>query len=114
VADGFYNWKKNAPKLVAMPIGNMMIRAAKGPTYGELTEQEQHGYSAPFPTNEYKAGARMFPELVPTPPTDPTGRPQSAQGENNKAAWSIYKAWTKPVLLAFRCVYSRSFHHRAV
>jgi haloalkane dehalogenase len=102
IKEGFYNWKKNAPKLVTMPIGTMMIRASKGPKYGELTEAEQYGYSCPFPTNEYKAGARMFPELVPTPSTDPTGRPQSTQAENNKAAWNVFKGWTKPVLLAFR------------
>ena len=43
----------------------------------------------------------MFPELVPTPPTDPTGRPAMAEAENNAAAWAVYQKWTKPVLLAF-------------
>ena len=58
-------------------------------------------YNAPYPEDIYKAGARAFPELVPTPPTDPTGRPAMAEAENNAVAWAVYQKWTKPVLLAF-------------
>ena len=42
-----------------------------------------------------------FPELVPTPPTDPTGRPAMAEAENNAAAWGVFQTFTKPVLCAW-------------
>ena len=42
-----------------------------------------------------------FPELVCTPPKDPTGRPQPVGGAANRALWSVFEQWTKPVLLAF-------------
>lgn len=44
-----------------------------------ISREEQLAYVAPFPTDEYKAGARAFPELVPTPDSDPTGRPRRSQ-----------------------------------
>ena len=47
------------------------------------------------------AGVYRFPELVCTPPHDPTGRPQPVGGATNRALWSVFEAWTKPVLLAF-------------
>ena len=101
VNDGFYGWKKHAPTLVAGEIGDMMVLGTAGPSYPDLSEEEKYGYSAPFPSDEYKAGARRFPEIVPTAPRDPTGRQQTAQAENNKAAWEVFKAWRKPVLTAF-------------
>jgi len=103
VPEGFYRWKTAAPKLMAetkMSVGRFIAGGAKGPL-GGLDLEEETGYSAPFPSDEYKAGARRFPELVPTPPTDPTGRPQPAEGENNAAAWCVFQSWTKPVLTAF-------------
>ena len=42
-------------------------------------------------TENSKAGARIFPELVPTPPNDPTGRPNIKEAENNSAAWSVFQ-----------------------
>lgn len=47
------------------------------------------------------AGVFEFPELVPTPPHDPTGRPQPVGGDTNRALWSVFENWTKPILLAF-------------
>jgi haloalkane dehalogenase len=102
VPPGFFNWKRAAPKILQRPVGEMLQRGGTaGPTFGSIDAEEKAGYSAPFPSDEYKAGARRFPELVPTPPDDPTGRPQPAEGENNKAAWAVFAAWEKPVLLAF-------------
>ena len=51
-------------------------------------------YDAPFPSDEYTAGARQFPTLVPTSPDDPAS-------EDNRAAWAVLQAWEKPVLCAF-------------
>lgn len=103
VADGFFRWKKGAPKLMSeakVPFGSFMKAGTGGPGF-ELDSEEERGYAAPFPSDEYRAGARRFPELVPTPPSDPTGRPQPLEGENNAAAWRVFEAWQKPTLLAF-------------
>jgi haloalkane dehalogenase len=51
-------------------------------------------YDAPFPNDEYTAGSRIFPSLVPTNPTDPTA-------EANRAAWEVLKTWTKPLVTMF-------------
>jgi hypothetical protein len=67
----------------------------------EMSDAERRGYDAPYPADKYKAGARMFPELVPTPPDDPTGRPALAEAENNAAAWAVLASFSKPVLMAF-------------
>ena len=51
-------------------------------------------YDAPFPDETYKAGARVFPMLVPTRPGDPAA-------EANRRAWAVLSAWDKPFLTAF-------------
>ena len=52
------------------------------------------GYDAPFPDDSYKAGARVFPTLVPTSPDDPAS-------DANRAAWTVLEHWDKPLLTAF-------------
>ena len=61
---------------------------------GDLTEGEVEAYRAPFPTEEYKAGARQFPMLVPTRPDDPAV-------PANRAAWKVLAEWHKPMLMCF-------------
>lgn len=100
VSDGFFEWKKSAPMLLKVKLDAMMVQGTYGPS-GRISEAEQQGYSAPFPDDRFKAGARRFPELVPTPSNDPTGRPQPLEGENNAAAWRVFESWTKPTLIAF-------------
>jgi haloalkane dehalogenase len=51
-------------------------------------------YNAPFPNEAYKAGARAFPQLVPTCPDDPAA-------PANRLAWDRLRGWTKPFLTAF-------------
>ncbi len=81
--------------------GQIMLQKAVGPSNPVMSAEEQAAYDAPYPDDSYKAGARQLPELVPTPPSDPTGRPQLAESENNSAAWAVFEKWSKPVLLAF-------------
>lgn len=97
ISDGFYGWKTYARKsgLKGDAIANMMGRSMP------LSEAERAAYAAPFPSEEYKAGARVFPELVPTPDTDPTGRPQRAGRLEHEACWAVFKQWTRPVLTCF-------------
>ena len=81
-------------------IGDLLGRSAK-PSGRIPSPAELDAYNAPFPGEEYKAGVIAFPELVPTPPSDPTGRPQSIGGEENKKAWEELDQLAIPVLTAF-------------
>lgn len=106
VSKGFYNWKKfSFGKTLMKPgkIGELIARGASGPSVqgGKLSPDEMNAYQAPFPDEQYMAGVSMFPELVPTPSLDPTGRPQAVGRELNRTAWSVYMQWNKPILLAF-------------
>lgn len=53
------------------------------------------GYLAPFPSDDYIAGARKFPALVPLLPKHQSDR------EANDRAWKVLEAFEKPVLTAF-------------
>jgi haloalkane dehalogenase len=48
-------------------------------------------YDAPFPTQEFVAGARRFPLLVPITADD-------RERERCEAAWSVLERWQKPLL----------------
>ena len=52
-------------------------------------------YDAPYPDESYKAGARIFPTLVPASLDYPSSK-------ENLAAWEVLKKWTKP----FHCAFS--------
>ncbi|HET9899297.1 MAG TPA: haloalkane dehalogenase [Streptosporangiaceae bacterium] len=51
-------------------------------------------YDAPFPGQEYKAGPRAMPVLIPTRPDDPAS-------DANRSAWEKLAQWHKPFLVAF-------------
>lgn len=53
------------------------------------------GYTAPFPNDDYIAGARQFPSLV---PMRPEGKPDRIAGD---AAWAVLEQAELPVLTAF-------------
>jgi haloalkane dehalogenase len=59
-----------------------------------LTPVERAAYDAPFPAEEYCAGARAFPGLVPNTPDDPAA-------PANRAAWERLSRLTVPFLCAF-------------
>lgn len=60
----------------------------------KLSPAVRAGYDAPFPEKRYQAGARIFPQLVPTSPSDPAA-------PANRAAWDVLGRWEKPVLCVF-------------
>ncbi len=112
VSPGFYSWKTFAFRTGLKDDiwmeerggrwpGQIMAQKAVGPSNPKMDLAERAAYDAPYPDDTYKAGARMFPELVSTPSTDPTSRPAMAEAENNAAAWGVFQKFTKPVLLAF-------------
>lgn len=59
-----------------------------------LPEDVVAAYNAPFPDDSYKAGARVFPTLVPTSPQDPAAAA-------NVAAREALRAWHKPFLTLY-------------
>ena len=54
----FRDWVNKTPDI---DIGRLMLRGTP-----ILTPEEVDAYNAPFPDNNYKAGVRRFPNLVPT------------------------------------------------
>ena len=61
-------------------------------TFGRirLTDEEKRAYEAPYPTGEYKAGAHVWPYLIPE------------QLQENERYWvDVYEKWDKPFLVAF-------------
>ena len=112
ISEAFYSWKTFAfrtglkDKIWTEERGGrwpsqILKQKGIGPSNPIMDPKERAAYDAPYPTEKSKAGARIFPELVPTPPNDPTGRPNIKEAENNAAAWSVFQKFTKPVLLAF-------------
>jgi haloalkane dehalogenase len=66
-------------------------------SFGTVTKvpaEVRAGYDAPFPDKTFQAGARAFPQLVPTSPDDPAL-------PANRAAWEALGRWEKPFLCVF-------------
>jgi pimeloyl-ACP methyl ester carboxylesterase len=61
--EGFDNWKAFVRGNPDLDVGALFKR---GMPY--LSNEEAAAYAAPFPSQEYKAGVRRFPELVPVEP----------------------------------------------
>lgn len=86
----FRLWRAFAKWSPWFPIGKII----QSGTVKKLSDDILRAYDAPFPSARYKAGARAFPQLVPTTITDPA-RPA------NLAAWEVYENWDIPFLTAF-------------
>jgi haloalkane dehalogenase len=65
-----------------------------GGTTRGLSDAVAAAYDAPFPDDRYKAGARVFPTLVPVSPDDPAL-------PANRKAWAALAQFRKPFLTAF-------------
>lgn len=88
--DAFLAWRKFSKEAPSFPIG-MIIN---GGCTTDLTPEVIAGYDAPFPDDSYKAGARIFPSLVPASPDDPAHADQVA-------AWNVISRFDRPWLCAF-------------
>ena len=86
----FLIWQNFSQKVKLFSASRIVNRG----TVNKIDESVKKGYDAPFPSEKYKAAARIFPTLVPTTATDPATVP-------NRAAWEILKRWEKPFLTAF-------------
>lgn len=88
--EAFTEWVNFSQNVSNLPIG----RIINGGTTTSLSKEVLAGYEAPFPDESYKAGARVFPVLVPHTPDDPAAGP-------NRKAWKSLARFDKPFLTAF-------------
>jgi haloalkane dehalogenase len=89
-AEAFLAWREFSQKTPVFEVG----RIVGGGCVRELDPAVTAAYDAPFPDERYKAGARMFPALVPVSPDDPAV-------PANLKAWEALSRWEKPFLTAF-------------
>ena len=90
VNEAFHKWRKFSQEDPEFDTGYIVNLFG----HGDLTEGEIEAYRAPFPSDEYKAGARQFPMLVPTDPDNPASAA-------NREAWTVLMQWHKPALMCF-------------
>jgi haloalkane dehalogenase len=90
VNEAFHRWRKFSQEDPVFDIGSIVNLFG----HGNLSEAEVDAYRAPFPSDEYKAGARQFPVLVPIEPDD-------AAAADNRRAWKSLMRWDKPALMCF-------------
>lgn len=67
-SEAFLNWQRFSQTTEVFDVGFLINLA----TITDLSAEEIAAYDAPFPDDTYKAGARIFPALVPTSPDDPS------------------------------------------
>ncbi len=88
--EAFKKWQEFVLKVPVFEIGRIL----DGATNTKLSDEIIAAYDAPFPDESFKAGARIFPSLVPTEPDDP-------EAVINQKYWQDLMAWQKPFLCLF-------------
>ncbi|RKN83223.1 haloalkane dehalogenase [Ulvibacterium marinum] len=88
--ESFLKWRAYSQHSPGFNIGKVIEMGTLQP----LTEEVMAVYNAPFPSEEYKAGARIFPMLVPIDHDDP-------EAVKNRQAWEKLRQWDKPFLTIF-------------
>jgi len=88
--EAFTKWREFSKVVPEFPVGGII----RGATVKDLGEGVEAAYNAPYPDESYKAGARIFPSLVPTSP-DMDG------AADNVEAWKVLSAFNKPFLTNF-------------
>lgn len=90
ISEAFRNWQKFAKEAEDFDVGKIVSLGSVNPLSPEVIA----AYNAPFPDDSYKAGARVFPLLVPTSPDDPAA-------PANRKAWEVLQKFERPFLTAF-------------
>jgi len=88
--EAFNQWKIFSQAVPEFPTGGII----RGATVKDLGEGVEAAYDAPYPDESYKAGARIFPSLVPVGDV-------TAGVEENKKAWGVLSTFEKPFLTCF-------------
>jgi len=90
LSKAFQSWQQFSQEAPTFPVGGIV----DGGTVSDLAPEVIAAYDAPFPSEEYLAGPRVLPSLVPTAPDDPAA-------PANKAAWEALARFERPLLTAF-------------
>jgi len=90
--EGFMQWRTFVENTPDLPLGQIMQMAMADPDH--LTPELIAAYEAPFPDRKYKAGAQVWPLLVPIRPEDPGA-------DSMRRARDVFSKWTKPCLVMF-------------
>lgn len=86
----FFKWREFSQTTPDFDLGRVVSNGCATP----LSPEVKAAYDAPFPSDEFKAGARQFPALVPATPDDPAT-------PANRLAWERLAEFKKPFLTAF-------------
>lgn len=88
----FLAWQTFALRSPDLPVGRIL---RSGMAHADAIPDEViAAYEAPFPDATYKAGAKVFPALVPTSPDQPGA-------DAMRRARDVLSRWTKPALVMF-------------
>jgi haloalkane dehalogenase len=90
VSEAFMAWREFSQSTEHFPVGGIV----SGGTVTGLDPAAVAAYDAPFPDDAYKAGARIFPALVPITPDDPAAAA-------NRTAREMLTHWRKPLVTLF-------------
>ncbi len=88
--DGFKAWLHYSQTVEDFHVGGIV----KGGCATALSPEVIAAYNAPFPSDEYKEAARVFPTLVPITPDNPAA-------EANRKGWEVLRTWQGKVLTLF-------------
>lgn len=92
---GFMYWVKHCDAYPELSISDiMMFSLSKNESCMRNIQAIRLAYDAPFPSEEYKQGARQFPSLVPMFPDD-------ISIPANLKAWKVLASLEKPFLTCF-------------
>jgi len=89
-SEAFLQWQAFSQTTPDFAVGVIVSMGCGDPMPPEVVA----AYDAPFPDDTYKAGARVFPTLVPTSLADPASAA-------NTAARAVFEGWDKPFLTLF-------------
>ncbi|MEZ5002933.1 MAG: haloalkane dehalogenase [Chitinophagales bacterium] len=86
----FKAWRTFSQTSPVFPIGGII----QSGTHQKISKEVRKAYDAPFPSAKYKAGARVFPAIVPADTNDPAV-PYMVN------AREVLKQWEKPAIVLF-------------
>ncbi len=90
LSEAFMQWQSFSQTDHDFNLGEMINQFS----VRDFSAAEVDAYNAPFPTEEYKAGAREFPMLVPT-------TPDNVESQANREAWEVLEGFKKSFLTCF-------------